>query len=345
PQTTTVGGLQVVQAGAASLGFTLSIPGTSLSAGATLPVTIAHSAVYLVANNGGPLSVYAFFDGNTTPSYTFYNAGTSFLGINTDINGNVWVADSYNNKVPMWSNPQPGTVPGENDGTTTGIAYPQVIAFDISGNAFVGNCGVLQCIGAGPFALDEYYAPAPASTPNFSAVGFQNYSDASHIPYAIAVDINDFIYISRWNDVNGTVDKYQPGNASILATLVTQASPEYGLGLVPGGNLGVLLSSAMIEFVNRTTGTPGATISSGALTSAQGMAVDSLGNAWAPNFSSGGATEWIYPAYSTTKTIGSAAQSGPVSIAVWPNSLIGEDAIVGVPPPQTPMPYPIPTPT
>jgi len=349
PVTTMVGGQPVIQPGVAALQFTLTIPNTSLTASTSLSVTLAHSALYvagLSVPNPGTDTIYAYFDGNTAPTgYTsFYDTGYVPLNIATDINGNVWAADYGNNKVAEWNNPQPGAVgPDENDPTGP-FSYPFAIAFDISGNAFLGNCP--PCVAQpGNYALAQYNAPSPQSSPNFTTVGYTNYSDAVNNPLYEAVDANDHIYISTHNTSTGYdgAVEYNPGSTVSSPLIAYIPNSVLGLAIDPIHGYVWAINSGNVVEINPSTQAVQQTISSPSFAGADSVATDSLGNVFVTLTSVGGVAEYSPPSFSSPVTIGSVGT--PTSVAVYPNSLIGQYSPIGVVPPQLPSPVPIPAPT
>lgn len=348
PVTTTVSGQPVIQPGTAALQFTVAIPNTSLTARASLPVTLAHSALYvagLSVPNPGTDTIYAYFDGNIAPTgYTsFYDTGYTPLGIATDVNGNVWAADFGNNKVAEWNNPQPGSVgPDENDPSGT-LNYPYGIAFDISGNAFLANCP--SCASqAGNYSLTEYNAPTPQSTPNFTTVAYTNYSSAMVEPEYLTVDASDHIYVSTYNTStyqSGALE-YNPGSGVSTTLIASGPNGVNGLAVDPIHGY-VWANTAVPDAVEINPSTTVVQLTIPAAYNNDAIATDSLGNVFIANNFGTGIFEYSPPLFSSATTIGSV--NTPVSVAVYPNSLIGQYSPIGVVPSQLPSPIPIPAPT
>jgi hypothetical protein len=348
PVTTMVSGQPVIQPGVAALQFTLAIPNTTMTATASLPVTLAHSALYvsgLSVPNPGTDMIYAYFDGNTAPTgYTsFYDTGYVPLSITTDINGNVWAADYGNNKVAEWNNPQPGAVgPDENDPSGT-LNYPNGIAFDISGNAFLANCP--SCASqSGNYSLTEYNAPTPQSTPNFTTVAYTNYSSAMVEPMYLTVDASDHIYVSTYNTStyqSGALE-YNPGSGVSTTLIASGSNGVNGLAIDPI-HAYVWANTAVPNTIEINPGTTVTQLTIPDAYNYSGVAADSLGNVFITNTFGTGIFEYSPPLFSTQTTIGSV--NTPVSVAVYPNSLIGQYSPIGVVPPQLPSPIPIPAPT
>jgi hypothetical protein len=343
PVTTTVGGLQVVQAGTVTPAFTISIPNSTLSANIALPITIAHSAVYAAANAVSPpgtLTIYGFFDGNTTPSWNVYDTGTSFIGIATDVLGNVWAADAYNNKIAEWTGQQISSAPGENDPdpSPTSFGEPSGVAFDASGNAYVMQ------IASSPWKVVQFNAPNPQSTPNFG--------NASPFTYAASSSLYPGNYISA--DASGDVYGVFTYGGYYYATVYANGSmtptPQWGpqsaaiKGVawdpIHNGYIWTIFGgTAYMTNSSTQQGSQNVSVITGA-----GLATDSLANLFIGNFSGAGVVEYTAPGYSSTTTIGPSI-SGALSVAVFPNALIGQQSPVGVLPNPTPSPIPIPAPT
>src|SRR5579875_1036082 len=349
PLTVNVGGLPVVQPTTVPVQFGLTVPGTTLSSSGTIPFSIAHSAVYAAAQNVVccTISIFAYFDGNTTASWSVYNTGNGNIGITTDLAGNLWMADPGNNYVAEWANPQPSPAPVQNNPTSPpgGWSYPYGIGFDTSGNAFVGSCGYFACSAGTADSLVEYFAPTPVSTPNFGIVGFTNYTNTTQQPYQVAVDGNDNAYVGIYDSVAtaGKAQKY-PSGATGATTEYTLASTAIkSLAVDPYTNDLWVVNGGTAYLINSLTATPtGTSFSSPALNGTLGIATDSLGNVWVANTGGTGVAEFSPPAYASVATLGS---SSVVSVAVYPNVLIGQKSAVGVLPSPTPSPLPLPLPS
>lgn len=335
PVTTTVGSLQVVQAGTVAPQFSVTIPNTTLSATITFPITIAHSELFVSASVPSPpgtTSIYVYFDGNTTPQYNVYNTGYSPLNLATDINGNVWGADYGNNKILEFS-AQPASAPSENDAVGT-LSEPYSIGFDSSGDAYVGN--------GSPFGVVQYSAPSPQSTPNFTTSAFTYSSNPNLDPQGIAFNnSNGTLYVSYYNysTTQYSVGSYPSGSSSLTTLYGPGSTVTNGVAIDPlHGDIWFVAGSPTVVEIN-PAGTQVGSISG---FSSAGVATDSLGNVFATN-SSGGIKEFAAPSFSSPVTIGSVV--APQSVAVYPNALIGFQSPVGVLPNPTPSPIPIPTPT
>ncbi len=337
PVTTLVGGVQVVQSGTVSPAFSVAVPNTSLTANVVLPIAITHSVLYVSGSPPSPPgtdSIYVYFDGNTTPSYNVYDTGYTPLNIATDISGNVWGTDYGNNKVIEFS-AQPASPPNENDPSPgpSGFAEPYVIAFDSSGDAFVGN--------GSPRGVVQFNAPSPQNTPDFASSMFTYSSDPNLDPQGIAFnESNGMIYVSYYNSSSSqfSVVGY-PGGSSSGTTLYGPGSTSTnGVAIDPlHGYIWFVAGTSVVEI--NPAGTQITSITGG---SPAGVATDSLGNVFVTN-SGGGIKEYAAPSFSSPTTIGSVVS--PVSVAVYPNSVIGIKSPVGVLPNPTPSPIPIPTPS
>jgi sugar lactone lactonase YvrE len=346
PLTVNVGGLPVVQPTSVPVQFGLTVPGTTLSSSGTIPFAIAHSVVYAAAQNAVccTISIFAYFDGNTTASWSVYNTGNGNIGITTDLAGNLWMADPGNNYVAEWANPQPSPAPFQNNPSGT-WSYPESLAFDISGNAFVASCGYFACSPSTADSLVEYYAPTPASTPNFTTTGFTNYSNTTQEPFQVAVDGNDNAYVGIYDSVAtaGKAQKYPSGSSSAATEYTLASTAIRSLAVEPYANNLWVVNGGTAYLINSLTATPtGTSFSSPALNGTLGITTDSLGNVWVANTGGTGVAEFSPPTYAAVATLGS---SSVVSVAVYPNSLVGQKSAVGVLPSPTPSPLPLPMPS
>lgn len=338
PQTVSVGGVPVVQPTTVPMQFTAAIPNSTLSTSATLGIIVKHSVMYVAANNPsipGTTTIFAYFDGNTTPSWNVYDTGF-LVYITTDMNGNVWGADYGNAKVVEF-NGQPSPAPFENDPTMPSNYYPEYIAFDANGNGYLANCGL--CV-TGSTSFDEFNAPNPQSTPNFSAVATNYYTNALAYPYGITVDAMANVYYSYLSSGTGHVSSVPFG-----ALTTTGAVGAAGLAIDPyTGYLWYAYVGGNATLLNQSTLTTVNTISNGVFSGLRGMATDQLGNLYVPNFLGSGVVMFAPPSYSTPVTLASALTSA-ISVAVYPNAIIGQQAPVGVVPSPTPSPTPLPAPS
>lgn len=338
PQTVTTLGVPVVQATTAPVQFTASIPNSTLSISVTEPFIIKHSVMYVAANNpsnSGTTTIFAYFDGNTTPSWNVYDTGY-VVYIATDMNGNVWGADYSNAKIVEFDG-NANAAPNENDPALVLNYRPDFMAFDQNGNAYVANYGSC-CAQATTF--DEFNAPNPQSTPNFTVVGTSYYSNTSAFPYGITVDQIGNVYYSYLIGGTGHIDSVPFGGLT-----TTGAIGAAGLAVDPiSGYLWYAYTGGSAMLLNQNTLSTVNTISNGVFSGLRGMATDQLGNLYVPNFLGSGVVMFAPPSYSTPTTLASALTAA-ISVAVYPNAIIGQEAQVGVVPPQSPSPTPLPAPS
>lgn len=338
PQTITALGVPVVQPGIVPLNFTAAIPNTTLSSGATLPIAVKHSVMYVAANNPsvpGTTTIFAYFDGNTTPSWNVYDTGF-LVYIATDMNGNVWGADYSNAKIVEFD-ANASSAPNENDPALTLNYRPDYMAFDANGNAYVANYGT--CCAQNT-TFDKFTAPNPQSTPNFTTVATNYYSSSTAFPYGITVDDLSNVYYSYLLTGTGHIDSVPFGPLT-----TTGAVGAAGLAIDPyTGYLWYAYIGGNATLLNQNTFSPVNTISNGVFSGLRGMATDQLGNLYVPNFLGSGVTMFAPPSYGTPVTLASALTSA-ISVAVYPNAIIGQQAPVGVLPSPMPSPTPIPAPS
>jgi hypothetical protein len=337
PQTVMALGVPVVQPAVVPVQFTVGIPNTTMSVSVNVPFTIKHSVMYVAANNPsvpGTTTIFAYFDGNTTPSWNVYDTGNT-VNIATDMSGNIWGADEGNDKIVEFD-ANPNSPPNENDPAIPSNYYPEYIAFDANGNGYVGNCG--KCHGLAT-TFDEFNAPNPQSSPNFSAVGTNLFSDVTVFPYGLTVDALATVYFSYLQAGQWKLNSVPVGPATTSLNQIPALAIDPLTGFVWFANdngyayLMNQASSIVITLPNPALSPP-----------VLGLATDQIGNLYIPNYSGGGVVMLAPPSYSSSVTL-APALTNVTGVAVFPNQIIGQQAPVGIPPSPMPSPTPLPTPT
>jgi hypothetical protein len=320
---------------------------------ALINVFVRHSAIYVAhytSTTSGVLTVDAYLDGNTTAYSTGYSSGTGYLGVATDVNGNIWIADAYNNAMIEYLALDPSVTPSEAATITGGqleVPNPANLTFDAQGNVYVAFCGI--CYDNTPsYTFAQYSAPLPTSSPDFSS-SFTFASGTLVEVGALAVDASyspsPHIYAGVTSGASSNVSVFTSGSMSSIVVPFAIASPAAALAVEPtNGYLWVLepgVSTATATEINPSTGTVLNTIG-GLPLETTGMSVDYFGNVYfAEGAPTTGVVEYSPPSFSSPTTIGTAVY--PVNVTVVPNALFALNNPPGM---QTPLPsaFPLPTP-
>ena len=185
-------------------------------------------------------------------------------GIAFDSSGNLWVADSDDNRVVEYRAPlttgeaaslvigQPNLTSSTNDNAQSNMSEPEDVAFDSSGNLWVAdtdNSRVLEF--AQPFS-DGETASTVVGAPNFTTFAGNDTQSAITLPEAIAFDHSGDLWVS------------DSGNSRVL---------EFAAPLSTGMN-----ASRLIGQYSYFYGGPNATQTQ--LGYPEGLAFDSSGNLW-----------------------------------------------------------------
>jgi hypothetical protein len=263
-QPATGGSPPVVLAGAAQLQLD-AVPDAQSGAATirrTIPVTIAHAALYVASNN----SVNVFYDGNTgTPNVTITSAAFSYVaGIAIDANGTLYVANASGNSIAGFAAGTSGSATPNLTiaGAGTGLDEPFGIAVTPSGTLYVaneeapavteypassnGNAAPAITISGGPtglngptgIALDgsgtAYVTNQPVNSITEYAANFSGdalptafiFGAASGLngPSAAAVDGNGTLYVA--NALTPSVTEYAAGASGNVAPIATLASDD-----------------------------------------------------------------------------------------------------------------------
>jgi hypothetical protein len=238
-----------------------SSTGVSTPVTASVPVTIAHSAVYVSILT--PNIVHVFYDGNTTTS-SLISSAVPVRGLTVDSNGTLYVANNANNGVSEYragattpaatlsgagmsgpyalgmdasgtlydANYNANTVTEYGRDSTTAVATlndssinePMGIAVDTSATVYLANFGANT--------VTEYSAGATTPSVTLTSAG-----NAINGPHGVAVDGNATLYVA--NFTGNTVGEYQPG-ATLPSTIVTGLSGPYGISIDAAGTMYVV---------------------------------------------------------------------------------------------------------
>ncbi len=218
----------------------------------------------------------------TTQSGMYYPDGVS-----VDSSGNVWVVDSYNNRVlefvPPFSNGMNASlVLGQSNFTSitsavtqSGMYIPQGVAVDSSGNVWVADSNSRVLEFKPPFS-NGMNASLVLGKPNFTYGGDYNYGatqSGMDAPPGVAVDSSGNVWV---------VDSY--------SNRVLEFKPPFSNGM----NASLVLGQSNFTSGNMSGNyTPNLTQSG--MYIPQGVAVDSSGNVWVADSNNSRVLEFVPP--------------------------------------------------
>jgi len=252
--------------------------GTLTVAGQTLAVIQAGST-YVSAN---PMTTLAG-EGLSTP-----------LGITVDGSGNVFIADSANNRIAKWS-------PANQTLTTlvsTGLKSPSGVAVDVSGNLIIAD--------AGNVSIKKWTASTQSLTTLVS-------SGLSGI-LGVAVDPAGNVYIG---DAGNHVVKLWTASTQAVTTIISKTVlGPLALSLDASGNLYIAddLTQSIYKW---TAATQTLTTLANGLNSPRGVAVDGSGNVYFADTNNSALKKWSAATQSVT-TLASGL-TAPRGVALDPN--------------------------
>jgi sugar lactone lactonase YvrE len=279
-----------------SVALTAPASGGGNAATFTVPVTIAHSIVY-VATEQATSTVYGFYDGNTNgtkPNITITNDVGDPFGVAVDANGALYVSDSdlsYISVYPSGSTTQSYVL-------NNAVNSPQGVAVDQGGNLYVANNGANN--------VTEYAQGARTGAP------FATFSVTA--PYGLAVDGSGNLYVGSQNAAHTA---YQiamfpagsPDGASPSFVITSGVNYPSQLAFDGSGNLYVADTTKVEEYFAplSASSTVGNTITT--LATPYGVAVDAAGTIYACNDSSPGSVDLFAPG-----STGAATPTAQISI-------------------------------
>jgi hypothetical protein len=305
-EATTSGSPLVVTPGRVLLSVTAT-PAASTGSGTTVsasvPVTIAHSAVYVSLST--PNDVDMFLDGNTgTP--TPIVIGVTVRGLAVDSNGTLYAAVPANEAVGEY---RAGTTTQIASLSGSGMSGPMALGTDINGRLYVTNNTANT--------ITEYVrdSTAAATTLNDSSISG---------PLGIAVDSSGTVYVA--NGTGNTVTEYASGATTPGVTITA------GTGDISGPR-GVAVDANGTLYVANNTGNTveefpsGDTAPTVALTGTSGpygVSVDAAGTVYVANNTAKTITEYAAGASSPTTTIPSASlgNDAPLYVAAFPGAIV-----------------------
>ncbi|MFI5345768.1 MAG: fibronectin type III domain-containing protein [Elusimicrobiota bacterium] len=267
-------------------------------------------------NAGGVLGQAGFFSNSADFTQSALNTP---WGVAVDTAGDVWLADSANNRVlefrPPFSNGmnaslvlgQPDFVSSSTAVSTASLSFPIGVAVDGTGNVWVADYGNNRVLQFQPPFSNGMNASLVLGQPTFSSSSFVvPLSSSMHNPTGVLVDGAGNVWVT--DQANNRVLEFQPP-------------------LTNGMNAALVLGQAL--FTNNSAGTTQSTLSS-----PTGIAADPSGNLWiassgnnrvlkfTPPFSTGmnasvvlGQPDFVSGASGTSQS----AFSNPVGLAADPS--------------------------
>jgi sugar lactone lactonase YvrE len=253
---------------------------------ASVPVTIAHSGVYIA----GTAYIAIYYDGNVgaTPNATIAGSNTGFSstdisGIAVDSRGTIYVCvPGSSSSIEEFADGANGNVApiAAISGANTGLSYSSGVAVDSSGTVYVANA-------TSPADISEY---APGSNGN---VGAKTYIFGAltllSSPTSIAFDASGNAYVASGN--NGVISIFAPGASgnqlfNLIAGPNTKMKSPTWVTVLPDGTVAAVetfltTGPALLEYAPGASGnvSPAVTIAGGAtnLESISGIAADANG--------------------------------------------------------------------
>jgi sugar lactone lactonase YvrE len=311
-----------VRAGAAKLTI-VAVP-TAQSGGSpisvTVPVTIAHSAVYVATNT----SILTYLDGQTAVATRTITSTDSCLkgtnGIAVNGIGTIFASSPNKNEVCSYLDGTVGPVAGSTviAGAATGFANPSGLAIDSSGTLLVANQSEISL-----FAAQSSGNVAPSATIAGSA------TEISEIFY-LARDSSGTIYVGNYFVPN--INEYSPlltGDVSPvgqLAGVATGLNEPSGMAIDTNGRLYVANygNASVTEYAAGATGNASPVVTlSGAntnITNPDGVALDASGTLYVADYGAEEILEFANGASGDATPIATIPiPAGPSAIAVVPS--------------------------
>lgn len=271
----------------------------------TIPLTIAHSAVFVCTGSTGT-TVLVFYDGNTvTPSYTIgaANGLNGPRGIAVDGIGTLYVANHGNNTVAEY----PAGQTTASLTITSGVSAPEGAAIDRSGNLWIGE--------SGNSTLTEYL-PGQSSPSTTITTGLPTIR-------GVAFDPSGNLWVA--DQSAHLADQYPAPlgpSSTPTVTITSSLSAPVGIAIDLAGGLWIGDSGVgtAFEFTSPYTGGPAKSLTAG-LANPNGVAVDAGGAVWIANTSGNAVVECLPPASNATcSPVISAA--GALWVAVVPAAVM-----------------------
>jgi sugar lactone lactonase YvrE len=267
---------------------------------ASVPVTIAHSAVYVSLVS--PNDVEVFYDGNTG-SPTPIAVGVTVRGLAVDSNGTLYVANPANNGVSEY---RAGTTTPSATLSGSGMSGPMALGTDANGRLYVTNNTANT--------VTEYVrdSTTAATTLNDSSIDG---------PLGIAVDSSGTVYVA--NSTGNTVTEYAAGATTPGVTLTASPgdiSAPHGVAVDANGTLYVANNTTNIvaEF---QPGMSAPSVQLTGLSGPYGVSVDAADTLYVVNETAKTVAEYANGMSSPTVTIPITAGT-PLYVAAFPGSVV-----------------------
>ena len=157
------------------------------------------------------------------------------LGVTADRAGNLFIADSQNNRIRRVAvDGTINTIAGGDAGGSASISYPRGVAVDELGNLYVAEDQSNYVRKVEPNGRVSILAGR--GTSNFSGDGGVAISGELAQPFAVAVDLDGRVYIADYSNHRVRVVSYA---SSISTTGIVNAASGIGGGVAPGEFLAI----------------------------------------------------------------------------------------------------------
>jgi sugar lactone lactonase YvrE len=326
----TLGSVTVLTQGATGLDFTDAgqgscVVGTSYAAGSSCIVNV----LFTPALSGTRYGVVELTDGSGNILATGYVQGTgvgpqlNFLpsteltvpssalanpsGVAVDASGNIYIVDTYNQRVleetPGANGYTESTVP------TTALSYPYAIAVDGAGSLYIADTGDNR-------VLKETLGPNGYTESTITSSALNN-------PYGVAVDGSGNVYISDTNNKRVLIETLSGGSYTESMIPTSQLAGPYGIAVDGNGNVYVAdpYNNRILK-ESLSLGTYRESVVPSSASGPFGIAVDGRGNVYVSNFYgwSSGSSNALKETYSNGTYAESVIQTsqlyGPYAVAV-----------------------------
>jgi len=263
------------------------------------PVLLMVSSMVICPEAGAQAT--AHFSGSQS---TLLSGLGSAQGVAVDASGNLYIADTNNNRVLML--PWTGSGYGAQSTLVSGLGGPQGIAVDGSGNLYISDTNNMQVLKE-TLSGGSYSASTVASNASGGLVG----------PVGVAVDGNGNVYIADYA-TSKVYKETLSGGTYTQSTIGSGLSGPTGVAVDGIGNVYIAGYDTMQAYKETLSGGTytQSPIGSG-LSFPTGIAVDGSGNVYISDVVMGRVVEepWTGSGYGTQFTLAS-GQIGPYGVAV-----------------------------
>jgi streptogramin lyase len=239
----------------------------------------------------------------TVPSSALANPS----GVAVDASGNIYIVDTYNQRVleetPGANGYTESTVP------TTALSYPYAIAVDGAGSLYIADTGDNR-------VLKETLGPNGYTESTITSSALNN-------PYGVAVDGSGNVYISDTNNKRVLIETLSGGSYTESMIPTSQLAGPYGIAVDGNGNVYVAdpYNNRILK-ESLSLGTYRESVVPSSASGPFGIAVDGRGNVYVSNFYgwSSGSSNALKETYSNGTYAESVIQTsqlyGPYAVAV-----------------------------